>query len=74
MSGFRWTPQRMDQLERATRDGRRVLVARRGTEFIVIARRLTTAGPHDALVGHLPITGEELVFPLHELDDFQVIA
>jgi len=74
MSRFRWTPQRMDQLERAARDGRRVLVARRGTEFIVIARRLTTAGRQEALVGHLPITGEELVFPLGDLDDFQVIS
>ncbi len=74
MAGVRWTPQRMDQLERAARDGRRVMLLRRGTEYIVIARRMTTAGRHDALVGHLPITGEELVFPLHELEDFQVIG
>jgi len=74
MAGMRWTPLRMDQLERAARDGRRVVLSRRGTEYIVIARRLTHTGRHDALVGHLPITGEELVFPLHELDDFQVIA
>ncbi len=74
MARLRWTPQRMDQLERAARDGRRVLLLRRGTEYIVIARRMTTAGRHDALVAHLPITGEELIFPLHELEDFQVIG
>jgi hypothetical protein len=74
MSGLRWTPQRMDQLERAARDGRRVLLARRGSEFVVIARRMTWAGRHEALVGHLPATGEELTFPLHELEDFQVIG
>lgn len=73
MTGIRWTPQRMDQLERAARDGRRVLVARRGTEFVVIARRVTAAGRHEALVGHLPATGEEMSFPLHELEFFQVI-
>jgi len=64
----------MDQLERATRDGRRVMLRRRGTEYVVIARRVTSAGRHDALVAHLPITGEELIFPLHELEDFQVIG
>lgn len=74
MSGLRWTPQRMDQLERAARDGRRVMLARRGSEFVVVARRLTMQGRHEALVAHLPATGEELTFPLHELDEFQVIA
>lgn len=73
MAGVRWTPQRMDQLERAARDGRRVLVARRGSEFVVIARRVTTVGRHEALVGHLPATGEEMTFPLQELEFFQVI-
>lgn len=74
MSNLRWTPQRMDQLERAARDGRRVLLSRRGSEFVVIARRVTTTGQRDALIGHLPATGEELSFPLHELEDFQVIG
>ena len=30
----------MDQLERATREGLRVAVTRRGTEYIVLARRI----------------------------------
>ncbi len=64
----------MDQLERAARDGRRVSLMRRGTEYVIIARRVTASGRHEALVGHLPITGEELVFLLHELEDFQVIG
>ncbi|MCL4866727.1 MAG: hypothetical protein KJZ47_12605 [Gemmatimonadales bacterium] len=64
----------MDQLERAVRDGRRVMLMRRGTEYVVLARRMTSSGRHEALVGQLPITGEELVFLLHELEDFQVIG
>lgn len=32
---MRWTPERLDQLERAARDGRRVSLDRRGTEYIV---------------------------------------
>lgn len=74
MGGVRWTPQRMDQLERAARDGRRVMLVRRGTEYIVIARRLVTQGRQEALVGQLPVTGEEMPFVLSDLDAFQVLG
>jgi uncharacterized protein with PhoU and TrkA domain len=73
MSPIRWTTDRMDQLERAARDGLRVVLSRRGTEYIVVAARVTSEGLHDALVGRLPMTGEELTFRLEELDSFQVI-
>jgi hypothetical protein len=74
MTGFRWTAQRMDQLERAVRENRRVAVTRRGTEFVVIARKLTTVKAHDAFVGQLPMTGEDMVFVLAELDSFSVVG
>lgn len=73
MSPLRWTAQRMDQLEHAARNGRRVALMRRGTEFIVVALRLTSAGRQDALVGRLPMTGEELTFVLDEIDAMQVL-
>ncbi|NOT09127.1 MAG: hypothetical protein HOP28_13085 [Gemmatimonadales bacterium] len=63
----------MDQLEMAVRTGRRVALVRRGTEYIVTARRLVHAGRRDALVGFLPMTGEELRFDLLDLDEFQVL-
>jgi hypothetical protein len=63
----------MDQLEHAARNGRRVALMRRGTEFIVVALRLTSAGNHEALVGRLPMTGEELTFILDEIDAMQVL-
>jgi hypothetical protein len=63
----------MDQLERAARDGLRVAISRRGTEFIVVAIKVGSVGQHEALVGRLPMTGEELTFLLNELDSFQVI-
>lgn len=71
---MRWTPERLDQLERAARDGRRVALMRRGTEFIVTAVGLTTRGNRDALIGRLPMTGEELTFVLDDLEDFQVVG
>ena len=70
---MRWTSDRMDQLERAARDGRRVALTRRGTEYVLTALRVTTVDRRDALVGRLPMTGEELTVVLDEVDAFQVI-
>jgi hypothetical protein len=63
----------MDQLEHAARNGRRVALMRRGTEFIVVALRVTSAGQRDVLVGRLPMTGEEVTFILDEIDAVQVL-
>ena len=72
---MRWTADRMDQLESAARRGLRVaLETRRGTEYIVVARRVTAGPSGDVLVGMLPMTGEELTFPLHEIAAFQVVG
>ena len=74
MGSVRWTPQRMEQLERATRLGRRVVLMRRGTEYVVVARRLLSTGGQETLIGYLPMTGEELRFELDDLDEFQVVG
>jgi uncharacterized protein with PhoU and TrkA domain len=64
----------MDQLERAARQGLRVALTRRGTEYVVTALRVTTVDRRDVLVGRLPMTGEELMLRLDEVDSFQVIG
>jgi hypothetical protein len=71
---MQWTAERMDQLERAVRDGLRVALSRRGSEFIVVATRIVSVRSRDALVGRLPMTGEELTFPLDELDGFAILS
>jgi len=63
----------MDQLEHAARNGKRVALMRRGTEFIVVALRVATDGRHEVLVGRLPMTGEELTFILDDIDSMQVL-
>jgi uncharacterized protein with PhoU and TrkA domain len=73
MSPIRWTAERMDQLESAARRGLRVALNRRGTEYIVVALRVTSMDQHDALIGRLPMTGEDLTFRLDDIDSFQVI-
>jgi PleD family two-component response regulator len=35
---------------------------------------VSASGGHEALVGHLPMTGEELTFRLEDLESFQVIG
>jgi hypothetical protein len=71
---YRWTTQRMDLLERAVRENRRVALNRRGTEYVVIAVAITTVKARDALVGRLPMTGENMTFILDELDSFSVVG
>ena len=63
----------MDQLEHAVRHGRRVALMRRGTEYIVVALGVTSVGRHEALIGRLPMTGEELTFRLDQIDAMQVV-
>ena len=74
MASFRWTADRMDQLERAARDHLRVALIRRGTEYVLTALRLTSVDRRDALVGRLPMTGEEITVRLDEVDGFQVVG
>jgi transcriptional antiterminator Rof (Rho-off) len=73
VSLIRWTTDRMDQLESAARKGLRVALTRRGTEYVVVAVKVTSIDQHEALVGWLPMTGEELIFRLDEIESFQVI-
>lgn len=70
---MRWTPERLDQLESAVRSGRRVSLSRRGTEYVVVAVRMTSRSNRDAFVGRLPMTGEEMTFILDELESLLVL-
>lgn len=63
----------MDQIEHAARQGRRVAVMRRGTEYVVVALRVASIGRQEALIGRLPMTGEEIVLRLDEIDAMQVL-
>jgi hypothetical protein len=70
---MRWTPERYDQLEHAARNGLRVVVERRGTEYIVLADRVANGPRGEAFHGRLPMTGEMMEFLLDEIDWFQVL-
>jgi hypothetical protein len=71
---MRWTSDRLDQLEHAVRRGLRVALKRRGTEYIVVARRLEMKDRREALVGLLPMTGEEVTFVLDEVEGLEILG
>ena len=73
MGAFRWTPERMEQLEHAVQNRRRVTLRRRGNEYVVVATGLKQARGRDALAGYLAMTGDEMLFVLADLDHFQVL-
>ena len=74
MPPVRWTADRMNQLEHAALYGQRVALSRRGSEYVVVALRVTSQGRHEVLIGRLPMTGEELAFRLDQIDSFQVVG
>ncbi len=63
----------MEQLEHAVQVHRRVLLRRRGNEYVVVASGLATVRGRDALVGYLAMTGEEMHFLLDDIDHFEVL-
>jgi uncharacterized protein with PhoU and TrkA domain len=71
---MRLSTTQYDDLEAALRDGRRVAVVRRGSEFIVIPTRLTSLRGRDAIEAAHPTTGDVMTFVLDDLDDFEVVA
>ena len=70
---FHWSADRLDQLEAAIRQQRRIVLMRRGTEYVLLPRRLDTTGRKEKLVGFIPMTGEELEFSLDEVEEMAVI-
>lgn len=70
---MRWSPARYDELETATRTQCRVALVRHGQEIVVIAMGLTMSDRRESLVCRIPMTGENLVVPLDEIEAFQVV-
>jgi hypothetical protein len=68
------SPPVLELLEQAVRESQRVAFRRRGTEYVVVAVDLDTTGRHDVLIARLPMTGEELAFPITELTEVALIT
>lgn len=49
------------------------MLRRRGNEYVVVASSMVTHRGREALSGYLAMTGEEMVFVLDDLEQFQVL-
>ncbi len=65
--------QQYDALERAIVDKRRIMVMRRGTEYLVIPDRLTLIKGREAIIARHPSTGASLTLFLDEADALEVV-
>jgi hypothetical protein len=67
------TVQQYDLLERAVIHGQRLVLTRRGTEYVVIPERLALRGRREAIEARNPTTGDRLTLYVDELDDLEVV-
>lgn len=67
------THEQYDELERAIRDRTRIAVWRRGTEYVVIPRRLRLVDGREVIEAVHPTTGDEMGLPLDALDRIEVV-
>jgi hypothetical protein len=65
--------EQYDALERAVADRRRIVISRRGTEYIVIPHRITQRGGREIVETRNPTTGDRQTFFLDEVDGFDVV-
>jgi hypothetical protein len=63
-----------EALERAVREGTRIVVYRRGTEYIVVPAALRMRSGREAIEATNPTTGDAITLFLDEMDAIEVIA
>lgn len=62
-----------DELERAVRDGARVAVMRRGTEYLVVPLSVGMRGGREAISARNPTTGDSMVLFIDDIESFVVV-
>jgi hypothetical protein len=67
------THEQYDDLDRAVRDGSRLAVWRRGTEYIVIPSRLRMLDGREAVEAIHPTTGESITIYLDDVDSIELV-
>ncbi|HUQ20545.1 MAG TPA: hypothetical protein VM099_13100 [Gemmatimonadaceae bacterium] len=68
------THRQYDAIEGAIIHGRRLSVYRRGTEYVVVPKRLRMDGSREAIDSIHPTTGEEITIYLDEMDNVEVVG
>ena len=69
-----FTHAQYDRLERAVTRGQRIIVFRRGTEFVVIPLSLHTREGRELIVARNPTTGDMLDLFLDEVESIEIVG
>jgi hypothetical protein len=67
------SPAQYDDLERAVRDGKKVSVMRRGTEYIIVPLTLGLRSGREAITASNPTTGDPMVIFVEDVESFVVL-
>ena len=67
------THKQYDELERAVRDGTRIAVYRRGTEYVVIPQRLRMLEGREAVEAVHPTTGEQITLLIDDIESIEPV-
>lgn len=68
------THEQYDQIERAVARGQRMVIHRRGTEYVVIPRSLTSRNGRELIEARNPTTGDHLTLFIDELDSVELVG
>jgi hypothetical protein len=68
------THEQYDRLERAVTRGQRIVVFRRGTEYIVIPLALQNRDGREVIDARNPTTGDRLSLYLDELEGIELVS
>ena len=67
------TTEEYDRIERAVTRGQRLIVYRRGTEFVVVPMSFTSRGGREVIDARNPTTGVRLALFIDELDSVELV-
>jgi hypothetical protein len=62
-----------DSLERSIRDGRRISIMRRGTEYLIVPLSIGLRSGREAIEARNPTTGDHLLIFVDDVDSFAVV-
>lgn len=67
------TVSEYDDLERAVRDGKKVSVMRRGTEYVIVPLAVKLRSGKEAIEARNPTTGDSMVIFVDDIESFVVL-
>jgi hypothetical protein len=62
-----------DILERAVRDGSRISVMRRGTEYVIVPTSIRMRSGRESIEARNPTTGDDLVIFVDDVDSLAMV-